>query len=542
MSPHDDTAPHSDDDTLEALLFDTLERVEVEGSSAVTRAISEHPEHGAELRRRIVALRAVGLVQLPGLGPELEVGPTALPEVIGPYALKSALGEGGMGLVFAARDSSLDRDVAIKLIRPELVARGSIQERFQREARVIARLQHPGVVRVIEAGRADGVPYLAMERVRGCTLAAVLDALRGSSPTELTGADLAGTVERLSEDPAAHNHDASNAGPGHSPNPWVDLGWAEAIAQIHRDLAEGLEQAHAAGVLHRDVKASNVMLTPEGRALLIDFGLAWVDASTTLTATQGRLGSLPYTAPEEITSAASPTAAGDVYSLGVVLYESLTLALPFRAGSEAGLTRAIEAGAPEPPGRVNRSVPAPIVECVQRALRRDPRRRPPSAAAFAHDLSRALRGLPPVPHGDGAWSALSSAWRAQPFVAFGLGLAAALLLTLPATLLALRARTLEDTSASARLSVARLGIAAQASEELRASFPRSSLLAGSPLGELRDEVERDASALRALCADVGVALPPAQGARSALASRSTSSRSSPRGLPAKSDDRGKDAR
>ncbi len=465
-------------DPVEGLVFEILERMEREGSAAIDQAASDHPEHAAELLARMRTLQAMGLVEVP------PGAPLHIPTHLDGYQLGDPLGEGGMGLVLAAHDVHLDRPVAIKWMRPNFATRPSVLERFLREGQAVARLHHPNIARVFHVGQAEGLPYLVMERIDGCTLAAALDSAQ----------------RRFGERPVSqrNGHDwyacvSENCLPGEPspPGSLFDGSWAQVAARIARAVAEGLQHAHAAGVLHRDVKASNVLLTPSGRVVLIDFGLARLDSAETMTAEGSRLGSLPYTSPECIQAGVGASERSDVYSLGVLLFEMLTQRLPYRAGSEAGLVRLIERGQAPALQRIDPALPRPLTESAERALRRDPTRRTPSAAALAHDLTRALAGQAPIPHGDGALAWIRSHWRGHPVRTVAIAGVAPVLLALPTVLLTLRAQATERIASWAERSQDRLALALEATASLRAALPDAPALEGTSLGRLRTQVLED---------------------------------------------------
>ncbi len=471
------TSPQHRSETLESLVFETLERMETEGPAAIESAVSNHPELEQELRGRLGTLQSMGLIAVKG------ETPLSVPSSLGNYEIGKRIGEGGMGLVFQARDSVLDRDVALKLIRPELVASSSLRERFTRESLAVARLQHPAVGRIFDAGELAGFPYMAMEYIEGCTLSQVLDQFDGQAPGSLMGRDFQACVEKLVD--ARHPEAAAQA----AGTPGLFAGtWGETCMRIGLAVAEGLSSAHAAGVLHRDIKASNVMVTPGGRVVLIDFGLAQLDSATTLTSTGGRVGSLPYIAPERVVDASPASESADLYGLGVVLYELLTLRLPFRASSEAALVKLIARSRPEPLQSINPSVAPLFREVTERAMRPDPLRRPPSAASYAVDLSRVLAGQPPLPHGDGPVAALRSRWRAQPVVTGALVASALLLLLLPAVLLSVKVKAAERSALTDQQSFERLGLALRAADDLQRSTPITDVVEGTAVGKLRDDV------------------------------------------------------
>ncbi|MBI5363649.1 MAG: serine/threonine protein kinase [Planctomycetes bacterium] len=251
------------------------------------------------------------------------------------YADFALIGAGGMGTVHRARHRRLERIVALKLLHADLAAEPAFAERFLREARALARLAHPSIVALHDIGERDGVLYLAMEHVDGSNLRTLV-----------------------------------RAGP---------LAPRRALA-IARELAAALEYAHAAGVVHRDVKPENVLIGPNGSMKLADFGLAKLvqDGAVALTVTGQVLGTLHYMAPEQHERPHSADHRADLYALGVVLYEMLTGSLPL--------------GRFERPSRRS-AVDADVDELVLRALEREPARRPQSAGELRAELERIVRDL-----------------------------------------------------------------------------------------------------------------------------------------------------
>jgi eukaryotic-like serine/threonine-protein kinase len=216
--------------------------------------------------------------------------PLAIGERLGPYQIVSALGSGGMGQVYKAWDTRLERDVAIKVLRPGLLIDEGARRRFRKEALALARLNHPNIAVVYDVGDYQGTDYLVMEYVSGPSLAEVL-----------------------------------RAGP---------LTATQALS-LGAEIATALEEAHEHGVIHRDLKPGNVVLTPKGHAKVLDFGLAKLLASETsldLTRsrgdTEGPIGTLQYMSPEQA-QGRPVDARTDLWSLGVILYESLAGKSPF---------------------------------------------------------------------------------------------------------------------------------------------------------------------------------------------------------------------
>ena len=270
----------------------------------------------------------------------------------GRYLLEQELGRGGMAAVHLARDVELDRLVAVKILALHLADDEGFRRRFVREARLAARLAHPNVVRVFDAGEDDGRPFIVMEYVPGVTLA-----------------DELARVGRLT--PAAT----------------VDLA-LQACA--------GLEDAHQAGLVHRDVKPGNLLLREDGVLKIADFGIARAAETTQLTQVGSVLGTAAYLSPEQATGD-RVTAAADIYSLGVVLYELLTGRTPFAFETLAELL-VKQREAPVPPVREHDpDVPEALEAAVMRCLARNPAYRPASAAHLAHELAGASPEPPTVP-------------------------------------------------------------------------------------------------------------------------------------------------
>jgi eukaryotic-like serine/threonine-protein kinase len=255
----------------------------------------------------------------------------------GRYRVERELGRGGMATVYLAEDEELSRDVAVKVLAEHLAGEEAFRARFVREARLAGRLSHPNVVRVYDAGEADGRPFMVMEYVPGTSLADV-----GRLP-----------VSRV-----------------------VDLGM-QACA--------GLQHAHEAGLVHRDVKPANLLVREDGVLKIADFGIARAAESTRHTQAGTLLGTAAYLAPEQI-AGEDATSASDIYSLGAVLYELLTGRPPYSFGSLGELAAKQSEGVIEPAGDLA-DVPRAVEAAVMHALARDPSFRPASAAELAQELA-----------------------------------------------------------------------------------------------------------------------------------------------------------
>jgi len=263
------------------------------------------------------------------------------------YEIVRPLGQGGMGAVYLARERSLERFVAIKVLRPELAEAHDGRERFRREARIAAQLSHPGIVPLHTFGEVGGIWYFVMGYVRGTSLA-----------------------ERLRLE-------------GHIP-----------VDEAHRiltELTDALASAHRSGVVHRDIKPANILLDAEGgRAVLADFGVAKVGAGDEhLTATGAAIGTPHYMSPEQVLGASSVDERSDIYSLGAVGYMMLAGREPFSGGEAVQIMRRRIAHNAPPLAPLVPASAAPLAEVVMRCLARDPAQRWPSARELGTALARA---------------------------------------------------------------------------------------------------------------------------------------------------------
>jgi eukaryotic-like serine/threonine-protein kinase len=275
-------------------------------------------------------------------------------KIAGRYELQELIGHGGMSSVYKARDSLLERNVAVKILHQQYNADDEFVERFKREARSAAQLQHPNIVTVIDRGEEDGRQYIVFEHIDG---------------------------ENLKEFLARKGR----------------LDVREAL-EIALEIARALSFAHGHGLVHRDVKPQNVLLNGDGRAKVTDFGIARsleVDSGMTQTGTV--LGTSNYIAPEQA-SGQPVDAQSDVYSLGIVLYELLAGKVPFPG--ESFVVVAMKHVNEPPPSILDtrRDVPVRVADAIDRALEKDPARRLPSMAAFAAELEGSLAEL--VQHRD----------------------------------------------------------------------------------------------------------------------------------------------
>lgn len=263
--------------------------------------------------------------------------------VAGRYRILSMAGVGGMGIVYRARDEELNAEVALKVLRADLGSDPKVLERFRGELRLARQVSHKNVVRIHDIGEHKGLRFLTMRFVEGRSLREVLER-EGPLPLERA-------------------------------------------APIIRQVAEGLEQAHAAGVVHRDLKPANILLDSSDTAYITDFGVARSLEGGGLTRAGGVVGTPDYLSPEQI--AGDPVdGRADIYALGIVFYETLTGELPFRGGSQAEMLAQRLAGRPRDLSETGVRAPAHVRAVIRRCLERSTARRYPNARAFLEDLDR----------------------------------------------------------------------------------------------------------------------------------------------------------
>jgi WD40 repeat protein len=415
--------------------------------------IERHPELAADIREFFPAM--VEMEQVKDDRQEVEPLPAAGPlprlERLGDYRILREIGRGGMGVVYEAEQLSLGRHVALKVLPQKRLVDNQTKRRFEREAKVAAKLHHTNIVPVYGVGEHDGLPYYAMQFIPGLGLDAVLDELKrlrpdtpaADAPTggesrvarqDVSAAELArslrsgqfraadaaaaaprpATSETVDPIPASDAPGPSAETPGSrrrpdtcalsssslvlpGSGPTRESGkkpatYWQSVALIGVQVADALEHAHQQGVTHRDVKPSNLLLDVRGTVWVTDFGLAKANDQPNLTHTGDVLGTLRYLPPEAFDGQAD--ARGDVYSLGLTLYELLALEPAFAANERNRLIKQVTTGEPTRLRKVNPQIPRDLETVVHKAIDRDPARRYPTAGEFAADLQRFLDDEP----------------------------------------------------------------------------------------------------------------------------------------------------
>jgi tetratricopeptide (TPR) repeat protein len=409
---------------------------------ALTEYVAKYPELADDIRELFPAL--VGMEQVKEDRRAIEPPAGTLPplEQLGDYRIVREIGQGGMGVVYEAEQISLGRHVALKILPRQLLRQAKQRQRFEREARAAAQLHHSNIVPVFGVGEHDGQPYYAMQFIQGLGLDEVIEELKRMQPGGPSGSGSPAPIDNQlraarkgvsaaavayslvvgefrpdaaapeGEAPAPTAIVAAGPSPGRaagrlsdtfglsatpgalSPPPDDTSGrsrkWTywQSVARVGVQVAGALEYAHRQGILHRDIKPSNLLLDTCGTVWVTDFGLAKVEDQANLTDTGDVLGTLRYMPPEALDGRYD--ARGDVYSLGLTLYELLVLRPAFDEVERSKLVKQVSSGVPPRLDRLNRAIPRDLVTIVHKALEPEPDHRYPTAGELAADLQRYL--------------------------------------------------------------------------------------------------------------------------------------------------------
>ncbi|HEX8637166.1 MAG TPA: serine/threonine-protein kinase [Pyrinomonadaceae bacterium] len=275
-------------------------------------------------------------------------------QIVGNYKIEAKLGEGGMGAVYRGVDTMLDREVAIKALRPELASQTSVVERFRSEAVTLAKLNHPNIAALYTMFRQGEELYMVLEFVRGETLDTIMQR-RGALPAE------------------------------------------EAIP-VFCQVLDGIDHAHELGIVHRDIKPANIMLTENGKLKVLDFGIARLLGSARMTRAGNIIGTLEYMAPEQV-KGQETDGRSDIYALGMMLYEMLTGRLPFQTENEFELMKLQTETMPPSPREINPAIPVEVEEAIMRAIQKNPDERFQTAGEMRDLLLEAGFGTHGKMHG-----------------------------------------------------------------------------------------------------------------------------------------------
>jgi serine/threonine protein kinase/WD40 repeat protein len=538
------STPESRSAVVMELAEEFLERYRLGERPSLREYANRHPELASEIREVFPAMAMMENIAITeeslegdeGAAPAAPTQKLALPDQIGDFRIVREIGHGGMGVVYEAEQVSLGRHVALKILPPQLIRNPKLRMRFEREAKVAARLHHSNIVPVFGVGDHGGTPYYVMQYIQGLGLNEVIGELKrmmargaGSrvSPRpvarttqrDMTAADMAWSL--LTGQSDAGVHDGSRAdGPlattlvttlvmtpsdgfasmpesvpdgaqppspsGSSPltilpgtfgDQVMTRGrpatYWQSVARVGIQVAEALEYAHNQGILHRDIKPSNLLLDQRGTVWVTDFGLAKADDQQDLTHTGDILGTLRYIPPEALGGRSD--ARGDVYSLGLTLYEMLALRPAFDEKDRGRLISQLTRQDPPRLAKLNREIPRDLETIVHKAIEKDPAHRYATAGALGADLQRFLDDEPIQARRLSSLERMSRWRRRNKGLAAALATAALALIlgTAASSVMAIRANRYADRAERSAIEAKLLAIEARQSEKEAADSARS---------------------------------------------------------------------
>lgn len=381
-----------------------VERWEQDGEVDVESLLQEtYPEFADELRPllqmvgMLQATTSADVTQIQGSDSKQRVGMLAEPphpQSIGDYQILGEIGRGGMGVVYEAQQISLERRVALKVLPFASLSDPHHRIRFRNEARAAASVCHPNIVPVFATGEQRGVHYLAMQLIDGRALDEVIRSHTCDRTMETTEESLSSVMTPATVD-ARQDTTVDDGISRH----WSDLRRTNAekfyavVAELGAQLADALAHAHECGVIHRDVKPSNVLIDETGKPWLTDFGLAQLSNESRITRTGDMLGTMRYMSPEQMSGdVATLDHRTDVYSLGATLYELVSLRAAHDAEDRAKLLQDVRDREPPPLASLCSNLPRPLATIIHKAMQKDVTLRFESAQAMAADLRRFLKG------------------------------------------------------------------------------------------------------------------------------------------------------
>ncbi|HVJ82307.1 MAG TPA: serine/threonine-protein kinase, partial [Planctomycetia bacterium] len=393
-----------DRDPTDALAEEFVAQLRRGERPTVDEYARKHPDHADSIRRVFPAM-----LLLESAVAKPRHRRQAIPDRLGDYRLKRMVGSGGMGAVYEAIQEPLGRRVAVKILAALRPDDPALPARFEREARTAARLQHPAIVPVYGVGEQDGVYFYVMQFIDGCGADVVIgqiarsrsDAGRSGGSGAATQAVAAFSARSAEREGAPDRQARDDTSTGAAATTGVADSLAPSSERYFRNVARtgaqaagALAYAHAHGVLHRDVKPSNLLLDGRGNAFLTDFGLAKVVGDEDLTRTGVVVGTPRYMAPERLGKDPLDSIAGDIYGLGATLYELATLRPLFDDRRREALLARIRDEEPAAPRKLEPRIPRDLETVLIKAIAKDPAKRYASAAEFADDLTACAENRP----------------------------------------------------------------------------------------------------------------------------------------------------
>ena len=379
MSESDNTQQPDD---LESVIEAFSERLRRGESPSVDEYVTRYPDLAGELEEllpTIVDLEQLKSRQERVTGGLASLGPLKI-EQLGDFQLIREIGRGGMGIVFEAQQESLARKVAIKVLPRQPWQDAKQLEQFKKEAQVAAGLHHTNIVQIHGVGEDEGYHYYAMQLIEGKGLDRLIQWLADMATD--APAQESEQLGSLSKPLFGSPHDVTTC----TSNYW------HGVARVGLQVAEALAYAHEQGVIHRDIKPANLLVDRQGVVWITDFGLAHAARQAGVTQAGSMAGTLRYLAPEQFEGQVD--ARSDIYSLGITLYELLTLTPAYEASDHSSLIRSITQSEPARPRKVKPNIPRDLETVVLKAMARDPQHRYVSAQDLADDLRNYLQDLP----------------------------------------------------------------------------------------------------------------------------------------------------
>jgi serine/threonine protein kinase len=392
------------DEKLDEAIFAYLQAVEAGRPPDREEWLARHPSLTPGLREFFADQDR--FEQLAGGGPVLAAAPTRHESkgdfavesggVLGDFELREEIARGGMGVVYKARQKSLNRTVALKVLPSAATMDPRRLQRFHNEAQAAANLHHTNIVPVYFVGSERGVHYYAMQFIEGRDLASVLVQLRAQPGGTVPDPQTAETVDAAAGQPTSLPAGETRPPAGLSAERSTRSSeYYRMVARLGIQAAEALDHAHQLGIVHRDIKPANLLVDAAGGLWVTDFGLAHMQSETRLTMTGDLVGTLRYMSPEQaLAKRVVVDHRTDVYSLGATLYELLTLRPVFGGDDRQELLRQIAFDDPIPPRRLNRAIPAELETIILKALEKDPQERYETAQELADDLRNWLEDRP----------------------------------------------------------------------------------------------------------------------------------------------------
>jgi tetratricopeptide (TPR) repeat protein/serine/threonine protein kinase len=356
--------------------------------------VRQYPGLEDQIRQRICDLQEIdglfsGLMDTDGSDSgSRAAGHDLVGTKLGDFEALRLIGTGGMGAVFLAHQTSLDRNVALKVVSDVGGARGRVIERFKREATTLAQLSHPNIVPIYEVGQEGPYFYFAMEYVAGFSLDLLLDRMRKAGRQEKASDVLRRCLDGQCDSSAATSESSGSGGAT------VDTDYIVSVSKIMVSVASALEYAHQRGILHRDIKPSNILIDAHGTPKLVDFGLARLQTQEKLTVTGEFFGTPSYSSPEQVRNPEKVDCRSDVYSLAAMYYECLTLQPPFKADTVNETLTKVVFAEPVPPKKHCPRLSNDFNTVILHALEKHPEDRYQTAAEFATDIGNVLNFMP----------------------------------------------------------------------------------------------------------------------------------------------------